>query len=58
MLLVFEIILHDQARLIYQEEIGLGIVGDELVQLSEVWTKVVQLHLTLRTRPYSREGLW
>jgi hypothetical protein len=31
---------------------------DELDALERAWGKAVQLHVTLWTRPYTREGLW
>jgi hypothetical protein len=30
----------------------------ELAALERAWTKTVHLHITLWTRPYTREGLW
>jgi hypothetical protein len=35
-----------------------GVHSDELQQLHDAWTKAVQLHFTLWTRPYVRDGLW
>jgi hypothetical protein len=35
-----------------------GIAGEELKQLEGAWAKAVQLHVTLWTRPYAKEGLW
>lgn len=35
-----------------------GVAGEELQQLEDAWTKAVQLHVTLWTRPYAKEGLW
>jgi hypothetical protein len=37
---------------------GAGLSGKELTQLEDAWTKAVQLHVTLWTRPYAKEGLW
>jgi hypothetical protein len=35
-----------------------GIAGDELRKLEDAWAKAVQLHVTLWSRPYAKEGLW
>lgn len=35
-----------------------GIAGAELRRLEDAWTKAVQLHITLWSRPYAKEGLW
>lgn len=35
-----------------------GVTGDELTRLEDAWTKSVQLHVTLWTRPYAKEELW
>lgn len=35
-----------------------GVRDDELLKLSDAWTKAVQLHVSLWTRPYTRDGLW
>jgi Protoglobin len=35
-----------------------GVAGEELQRLQDAWTRAVQLHVTLWTRPYAREGLW
>jgi len=35
-----------------------GVSGSELAELEDAWTKAVQLHVTLWTRPYTKEGLW
>ena len=35
-----------------------GVEGNELARLEVAWTKAVQLHVTLWTRPYAKEGLW
>lgn len=32
--------------------------GDELRKLEDAWAKAVQLHVTLWSRPYTKEGLW
>ncbi len=38
--------------------IDAGMEGEQLTQLEEAWAKAVQLHVTLWTRPYAKEGLW
>jgi len=35
-----------------------GVRGDELVKLQDAWSKAVQLHITLWSRPYVKDGLW
>ncbi len=35
-----------------------GVEGEELQKLEDAWSKAVQLHITLWTRPYAKEGLW
>ena len=35
-----------------------GITGTELTRLEEAWTRAVQLHVTLWSRPYAKDGLW
>lgn len=35
-----------------------GVAGHELQRLEDAWTRAVQLHVTLWTRPYARDGLW
>ncbi|HZP06453.1 MAG TPA: protoglobin domain-containing protein [Terracidiphilus sp.] len=35
-----------------------GVEGEELERLEGAWAKAVQLHVTLWTRPYAKEGLW
>lgn len=37
---------------------GAGVTGAELTKLEDAWTKAVQLHVTLWSRPYAKEGLW
>jgi hypothetical protein len=32
--------------------------GEELQKLEDAWSKAVQLHITLWSRPYTKEGLW
>ena len=31
---------------------------DELQKLQDAWARTVQLHLTLWSRPYVKDGLW
>jgi pimeloyl-ACP methyl ester carboxylesterase len=38
--------------------VNAGVAGEELQKLQDAWTKAVQLHVTLWTRPYAKEGLW
>jgi hypothetical protein len=35
-----------------------GIRDEELQRLEATWAKAVQLHITLWSRPYVKEGLW
>ncbi len=35
-----------------------GVSGEELQKLEAAWARAVQLHVTLWSRPYTREGLW
>jgi hypothetical protein len=35
-----------------------GVRDQELQKLQDAWSKAVQLHITLRSRPYTKEGLW
>lgn len=35
-----------------------GVRGEELESLANAWLKAVQLHVTLWSRPYTKEGLW
>jgi hypothetical protein len=35
-----------------------GVTGAELQKLEDAWTRSVQLHVTLWSRPYAKEGLW
>jgi hypothetical protein len=32
--------------------------GDELRKLEDAWSKAVQLHIALWSRPYAKDGLW
>lgn len=38
--------------------IDAGLSGEELRRVDEAWTKAVQLHVTMWTRPYTCEGRW
>ena len=33
-------------------------IRGQLEAIERAWTKAVHLHVTLWTRPYSRDGLW
>jgi hypothetical protein len=35
-----------------------GVRGNELQKLEDAWTRAVQLHITLWSRRYAKEGLW
>lgn len=35
-----------------------AVQGEELQKLQDAWAKAVQLHITLWSRPYAKEGLW
>jgi hypothetical protein len=35
-----------------------GVAGEELRRLEDAWLKTVLLHVTLWSRPYSKDGLW
>ena len=35
-----------------------GIEGSELRRLEDAWARAVQLHITLWSRPYAKDGLW
>ena len=35
-----------------------GVSGAEFQMLEDAWAKAVQLHITLWSRPYAKEGLW
>jgi Protoglobin len=35
-----------------------GVSGDELDRVARAWAKAVHLHVTLWTRPYTKEGMW
>lgn len=35
-----------------------GLTGEDLRKLEAAWAKAVQLHVTLWSRPYAKEGLW
>jgi Protoglobin len=35
-----------------------GLHGEELRRLEDAWTRAVQLHVALWSRPYAKEGLW
>jgi pimeloyl-ACP methyl ester carboxylesterase len=35
-----------------------GVSGEELQELQDAWARTVQLHITLWSRPYVKDGLW
>jgi hypothetical protein len=35
-----------------------GLAGQDLQGLKDAWAKAVQLHVTLWSRPYAKDGLW
>lgn len=35
-----------------------GVIGHDLQKLEDAWTKAVQLHVTLRSRPYAKDRVW
>jgi hypothetical protein len=35
-----------------------GLSCEELQKLEDAWARTVQLHITLWSRPYVKEGLW
>jgi len=35
-----------------------GLIGQDLQKLEDAWTKAVQLHVTVWSRPYAKDGLW
>jgi hypothetical protein len=35
-----------------------GVRNEELTRLEDAWWRAIQLHLTLWSRPYTKEGLW
>jgi len=35
-----------------------NVKGEELQRLEDAWSRAVQLHITLWSRPYAKEGLW
>jgi pimeloyl-ACP methyl ester carboxylesterase len=35
-----------------------GLTGPDLQRLEDAWAKAVQLHVTLWSRPYAKDGLW
>lgn len=38
--------------------VAAGVRDEELQELADAWTRAVQLHVTLWTRAYTKEGLW
>lgn len=54
-LLAFATVVTLTARKFFVEA---GLAGEELQRLMEAWSRAVQLHVTLWSRPYAKEGLW
>jgi protoglobin len=54
-LLAFVTIITTRSRTFFTDR---GITGDELRRLEDAWAKAVQLHVTLWSRPYAKQGLW
>jgi hypothetical protein len=38
--------------------VAAGVRDEELRKLEDAWSKAVQLHIALWTRPYTKHGLW
>jgi Protoglobin len=54
-LVAFASVVTVSARKFFVER---GISGDELQKLQDAWARTVQLHITLWSRPYVKDGLW
>jgi hypothetical protein len=54
-LIAFGAIVMTSARKFFVEE---GLRDVELQMLEDAWSKAVQLHITLWSRPYARDGMW
>ena len=54
-LIAFGTVVAFGARSFFERE---GVRDEELRKLEEAWARAVQLHITLWSRPYTREGLW
>jgi pimeloyl-ACP methyl ester carboxylesterase len=54
-LLGFVTVVTTNTRQFFKEA---GLSGQELQKLEDAWTKAVQLHVTLWSRPYVKDGLW
>jgi len=54
-LFAFSSLVARGARKFFIEE---GVAGEELEQLQAAWSKAVILHVTLWSRPYTKDGLW
>jgi len=54
-LLGFVTIVTIGTRKFFVEE---GVGGEELQRLEDAWARTVQLHVTLWSRPYTKDGLW
>jgi pimeloyl-ACP methyl ester carboxylesterase len=54
-LLAFTTIVTIETRKFF---LGHGLSAEELQKLEDAWARTVQLHITLWSRPYVKEGLW
>jgi hypothetical protein len=54
-LIAFAPVVTTRARKFFIDE---GVRDEELQKLEDAWLKAVQLHVTLWSRPYTKEGLW
>jgi hypothetical protein len=54
-LIAFGTIVSIATRKFFVDE---GLSDAELMKVSDAWTKAVQLHITLWSRPYTKDGLW
>jgi hypothetical protein len=54
-LLAFTAVVALSTRKFFREA---GIAGEELERLMDAWSRAVQLHVTLWSRPYAKEDLW
>ncbi|HEX5460193.1 MAG TPA: protoglobin domain-containing protein [Steroidobacteraceae bacterium] len=54
-LLAFATVVTLSARKFFIES---GVTGEELESLMEAWSRAVQLHVTLWSRPYAKQDLW
>lgn len=54
-LIVFGVVVATTTRRFF---VDAGLRDEELQKLEAAWAKAVQLHITLWSRPYVKEGLW